>query len=200
MVFVHNKDARYDINILPAFVIPSSFMVYSFLKKRKIFVWVFLALIVSQLLFALTSLPKGASNIQEISEYVVEKSKGNILMTTELGTGSEFIFEIARIDRFRHQVFRSCLVEDYNNTFDDLIKEFGIEYVIASKELKTDKLQNFYQYITKSRNFEVEREFKEFLIIRNKNFVGKPEKICNYICATREKICSEFKNPREALR
>ena len=51
-----------------------------------------------------------------------------------------------------------------------------------------------------SKNFVIEKEFDEFLVIRNKNFSGKPANICNYICATQEKICSMFNIPQEALR
>jgi len=205
MVFIENKNPKYTINMLPAVVIPSSYIIYNYLKKagRKVLFVLLSGLLILQFLFALSSIPKGYSEVEEISKYVVVNSKGNILVNSALGTSSPFIFEIAKIDSFNHQILHPCLVNEANESFGELIERFNIEYIITERNynLLSDRQREFLNYLDNSEEFVKEKEYSEFVVFRKSNFVLKgQEKICNYICATHELICSTFKKPSDSLK
>jgi hypothetical protein len=204
MTYVENKNPKYTINTLPAFVLPSSFVINSILKKKmKVLVVLFSVLLISQFVFSLTKIPKGFEEVEKISKYVVKNSEGNILVDSMLGGASPFIFEIARVDNFTHQVFRPCLIEDSTESFENILKNASIEYVIQEKNLRvlTEEQRKFFEYLSDPKKFVKEKEYKSFIVFKNVNFSKRVEReIYNYVCATKEFIRSENKKPSEFLR
>lgn len=204
MVFIENKNTKYTINMLPAIVIPASYLIYNYFKRfNKISIAAFLILLVLQFMFALRATPKGYSDVEEISRYVNENSKGNILVNSLLGSSSPFIFEIARNNNFTHQVFNPCLINEMNESFDRIVERFGIDYVISEKNIEsmTERQKEFINFINTFGQFSIEKEYKEFILFKKNNFTLETvEKKCNYICATREIVCSTFNKPSDSLR
>ena len=205
MVIVHNKDARYSMNFLPAFVIPASYVIYEFIKKTKgtYILYILLAVIFLQGIFTFVNVPYGFPNVEDIAKYIGEDNEGNVLINTGLGTESPFIFELVRIGKFERQTIRPCVIEFLNESYDNLIKRFDIKYIISDKDESglTQKQKEFIEYMTTSNNFSLVKYFDRFFISKSSDY--KPQEkaeICNYVCATRELVCTKIKNPSDTLK
>jgi hypothetical protein len=192
MTFIHNKDTRYDINMMPAFVIPSSIIISELCKgKRKKLLLLFFILLLIQFVYTIKNNIVYLQNAEFISRYVVLNLKGNIL--TDF---SQFAFEISKIDNFRHQLFRTCLINDSNESYEKILSKYGIEYIILDEKSEN----SLYENISESKNFTKEIELENVVVFRNKNFVLTQQKeLCNYICSTKQIVCSKFKYPKDAL-
>ena len=203
MVFIHNKDARYTINYLPAFIIPTSYIVYNYSKKNgyhHIFVIFFIGLILGQFFISFINIPQGLRDVESIAKFINE-GEGNVLVHMNMGAESPFVFEIARNGKFKQQVFRPCTVEFLNKTHEELLNDFNIKYIIVDK-LKsgfTEKQIDFSSYLL-NRDFSKVKDFEQFAVFRYEKYTHAENAIiCNYICATREFVCSKFKTPSNAL-
>jgi len=192
MTFIHNKDTRYDINMMPAFVIPSSIVIANFCKKQyKKLLPIFFILLIAQFAYTVQNNVIYLQNAESISKYVVSNAKGNIL--TDF---IQFTFEIAKIDGFKHQIIRDCAIKDSNDTYEKTLNRYGVEYII----LKKDNGDAFYKYVSTSGKFTKEMESGDVVVFRNKNFMSTQQKeLCNYICSTKAVVCTSYSNPKDAL-
>jgi len=192
MTFIHNKDTRYDINMMPAFVIPSSIVIANFCKKQyKKLLPIFFILLIAQFAYTVQNNIIYLQNAESISKYVVSNAKGNIL--TDF---IQFTFEIAKIDGFKHQIIRDCAIKDSNDTYEKTLNRYGVEYII----LKKDNGDAFYKYVFTSGKFIKEMESGDVVVFRNKNFMPTQQKeLCNYICSTKTVVCTSYSNPKDAL-
>lgn len=204
MVIVHNKDVRYTINILPAFVIPASYVIYKISEKRGvIFSVLIIALLTIQGSLAFLSIARGFPDVESIGKWISNDKEGNVLINTGLGTESPFILEIARSGNFDHQVFRPCTIEFINDRYDKLIDNFGIKYIVVDKENQsfTERQKDFNNYLLSSNSFILDKDFSRFSILKNANYTkGSKNEICNYVCATRGTVCTNYKMPSDALK
>ncbi|MBI4010625.1 MAG: glycosyltransferase family 39 protein [Candidatus Aenigmarchaeota archaeon] len=204
MVVVHNKDQRYTMNFLPAFVIPASYALFKIYKKHvKLLLLAVAGLSLIQFALTLNSLVYGFPDVREIAQFVGEEKYGNVLVNTGLGTASPFIFEIAKSGKFDHQVLSPCVIEFLEGSPDELMHKFGVKYIVLDKETAgfTEKQSKFIESINRNVDFEVARDFKRFSVIKNNKYQPEDKnEVCNYICSTRETICSKFKIPSDALK
>jgi len=221
LTFLTNKDSRYDISIMPAFVIPSAVMLWKFMETKRLrkITFVVMVLLVVQFAFGVyvtVVVDKSLSGADVAAKYVVSKTKGNILLQHFYGVGTPFTFEIARTEKFSGVVLRNCLIESYNGSYEQMMKEYGVEYVIAkpfSELYKTTnyiygteyvymgeakKLNDFYNYMAGSEKFAKELEIDGIVVFRYKDFTAA-SKVCNYICSTNSVMCTNFLNPQDAL-
>ena len=204
MVVLHNKDQRYTMNFLPAFVITASYILYTIFKKHvKLLMLTVVVLSLIQSAITFNSLVYGFPDVIEIAQFVGEEKDGNVLINTGLGTASPFIFEIAKSGKFEHQVLRPCVIEFLEESPDELIDKFDLKYIVLDKDKAgfTEKQSKFIDYVNGNENFELINDFKRFSVIKTHKY--QPEEkneVCNYICATRETVCSKFKTPSDALK
>jgi len=197
MTIVPNKVDRRIINMLPALVIPSSFLIYKTIIKRKIYIILFVILLIVQLIYSLNLMPNGIANVEKIND-VIGKD-GNVGIIMEQGGEGSFVFEIAKKNKFEHQVIRPCTFLDLNETPNQIIQNFSIKYIIVVwKTLDTEKLNNIAKIVEKS--FPKIAEFENYSVyLNNQTVIRKNEVICNYICSTKNFICVENKKPIEFL-
>jgi hypothetical protein len=169
----------------------------SHLLLRKKILLGLLVLIAIQMWFAFYTLPHGLRGYELVSNYVVAHARGNILLATPLGAGSEFIFPIARMDKFEHRVYRSCLIHDSPEEFEEVLREYGIEFIVVGGKLRSPRLVGFKNFVSTSAKFEKIGMFGDFEVFRYEDWTqGKP---CNYICATQQMVCSDMA-PLQALK
>ena len=206
MVILHNKDARYTINLIPALVIPASYTIYRLSQKlgnMNLFLFIMVGLLMTQGLLAYINLIRGFTDVEAVSKHITNNLEGNVLVNTGLGTESPFIFEIARNSNFSHQVFRPCTIEFLEESPDSLVEKFGIKYIIVDKNFQsfTEKQRQFMEFINKNSNFTLLGDYERFSILQNNNYENVDDnEICNYVCATRKFTCSKFKYPSDALK
>lgn len=203
MVTLHNKDTRYTINFLPAFVIPASYVIYKIAKTSELFIFIVIGLVLTQVILAFVNIKYGFPEVYEIAKYIIQDKEGNVLINSGLGTASPFIFEMARNSDFEHQVFRPCVIEFLNESYSELTRKFDIKYVVVDKEQEgfTKRQQEFSQYLVQGGEFSLAKDFSRFYVMKNGNYMPKEKnEICNYVCATREFVCSKFKIPSDALK
>lgn len=204
MVVVHNKDQRYTMNFLPAFVIPASYGLYTFFKKNvKLLLLVAVGLALVQSIITLSTLIYGFPDVREIAQFIGEDRNGNVLVNTGLGTESPFIFEFARSERFERRILRPCVIEFLEEDSSELVEKFGVKYIVLDKRKTsfTESQNKFIDYINSNENFELVKDFERFSVIKNNKYQPEEkDEICNYICSTRKFVCSKFKTPSDALK
>lgn len=206
MVIVHNKDPRYTINFLPAFVIPASYVIYKIGKKGhtgKLFLVIVVGLLFTQATLAFSEIIHGFPDVVDIARYLSNDKEGNVLIDTGLGTESPFIFEIAKYSKFDHQVFRPCTIEFLDENFADMIDKFGIKYMVVDKDKQgfTQKQKEFSDFINKKGTFSLVNDFSRFSVLKNNNYTNEDkDELCNYVCATKSFVCTKFKNPNDVLK
>ena len=206
MVILHNKDARYTINFIPALVIPASYTIYRVSQKignMNLLLFLMVGMLITQGLLAYINLIQGFKDVEAISKFITNDKEGSILVNTGLGTESTFIFEIARNSNFTHQVFRPCTIEFLEESPADLVEKFRIKYIIVDKNFQsfTEKQKEFTKFITINGNFSLAKDYERFSLLQNNNYEEvDTNEMCNYVCATREFTCSKFKYPSDALK
>jgi len=197
MTFVMNKASHYIINIIPALVIPSSFVVYKYITKKRTHTIVFILILIVQFVYSLYLISYGVKNVQEITQ-ILER-EGNIGIITDRGSESPFIFEMARKDRFNRQVFRPCLFLDSNRTSNEIIENYNVRYMLIMwEELNIEELHNIANEINESSS--VIEKFDNYVVYEYDQNIEHNETICNYICSNKQIVCSKFKKPSDALK
>ena len=216
---IENKNIKYTINMLPAIVLPAAYTINSYLKKsNRTGIAIFAALFLLQFILSTplmktnfpdvfpdtikTNFTDVFPDVQSIGTYVSQRSEGNILINDIPGADSPFIFEIAKNSNFTHLTFNPCLINDANESFDKTLNNYGIDYIISGKgTLMTERQKEFLNFMNTSGQFELEKEYEEFLIFKNNDFNKTAAGIrCNYICSTKKIVCSEFNKPSDSLR
>ncbi len=206
MTIVHNKDVRYTLNFLPAFVIPGAYILHKVLKKIiniHTLLTLIIALALIQYVVSFTNLIYGFPEVEGVAKYILEDNSGNILINIGLGTASPFIFEIARNSNFEHQVLRPCTIESLNESYGVLMRKFGIKYIVVDEDRQgfKEKQNDFMKYIDENEAFVKVKGFSRFSVIKNNDYSAEEKAdLCNYVCATREIVCTKFKIPQDALK
>lgn len=215
MTLISNKAWQYTISMLPAIVIPSSYAIYKFLGRFKKIGFVVLAcLLLVQFTHSLIiitypvtpeltpHIERSFSDVRSISNDIMSYS-GNALLNIHSDDSAPFIFEVAVSDNFRHQIYRPCLVTDYEKDFEQLFEDHKIEIVVNEKNqnLLSEKQVQLLNYMQSSGSFEIIKTYENYLVFRKTDFVyEKPADACNYICSVRKYVCSENKPPAEFLK
>jgi 4-amino-4-deoxy-L-arabinose transferase-like glycosyltransferase len=197
MTIVPNKVDRRIINMLPALVIPSSFLIYKFIINRKIYIILFIILLIMQLIYSIYIIPKGIANIEKINDAIGKDGNVGIIMSK--GGEGLFVFEIAKKNKFQHQIIRPCAFLDLNETPNYIIQNFNIKYIIVVwNSLDTEQLTSIAKIAEKS--FPKIAEFENYSVyLNNQTIIRKNEVICNYICSTKNFMCIANKKPNEFL-
>jgi hypothetical protein len=181
-----NKEPRYSITYIPAFVLSVSYMLERILTRKK---WKNLMVglvLLTQLLITFLLLPRSIYPLDEISNILYEKTKGNIAFVSEGRVySSAFMFKVAKLDDKRGIAFyRSCVF--FNKTEDEIqnvLKENNIHYLILVRD--GIGKENF----EKIKNLELEQKFDNIELYKYREFEEKGGETCNFICLTNEKIC-----------
>ena len=211
MTLVSNKAPKYTINYLPAFVIPAALVLTDMLDKRNYskIALVILAFVGLQMILIpytetfrdVFTFPK---NIQEVSKVAVSNSNGNIFIQSNYGSGGPFIFEMAKLEKFKNQIFRPCDNLNLTGNFEKFLSENRVDIIIANQTQESQgrkDLDALYTHISSSEDFERIYENQGAEIYRYKNFTSlRDGKICNFVCALGKITCSEFRLPADALK
>ena len=181
---VPNKDGRFVISYLPAFIFPLSyFLVKSPGKYKNI---ALILLILSEVFVAFYFLPQYHYPIDQIAEVVYENTEGNVALVSEDGIHSAaFMFHLAKLDKNRTiMVYRPCVFNDKaGDEIQQFLKERNIYYLILVED------GDFYENFEKIKNVRLEQEFFYAKLYRYELFDGQGTKKCNFICLTQEEIC-----------
>ena len=199
---IPNKEGRYLLPAIPALVFPMAFYIAK-LPRYFPLAALFLALVfVTYLSYTLLT-PLFYYNIpySEIASEILKKD-GNVLLPSETGWfySSPLIFEMMTLDNSReHAVFRPCVLDAKN--LDDLKKVNGIRYAIVAEPAVVDfgKIDD----VKSDKSFEIVKTipYKDTTITIYENMKYQPQKaLCNYICVLGQWICTDYKNPQDALR
>jgi len=204
-VFIPNKEGRYLLPVIPVLLYSLSFYISKLPKFFSLatFITCFILIIYTSYLILSPPLYYN-TNYEEIATQVVKK-EGNTILVSDSDSfySSAIIFEIMRQDLAKtHSVFRTCVmdIKDLNT----LAKEDGIRYAI----IPSSGVSNFTYTLNTStiKNFPYFQLIKTFAsknttiyVYENSNYVHQKQN-CNYICITKEWICSNYTYPSNALR
>jgi hypothetical protein len=172
-------------------------MIYNLIQRNRIFISIFILLLIAQFTYTFFRFPKGIENVGKINN--VLKKEGNVGIIMSEGGAAPFIFEIAKNSKFNRQVFRPCLFLEINETLDSILQKFSIRYIIVWKTLEVKQLNKIAEII--KQFFPKVGELNNYVIYENNQDQRESRKIlCNYVCSTREIICSRFKDPSNAFK
>jgi len=184
-----NKNIRYTILYLPAIL----FTVPYFLEKiftRKIFSMFLVVLVIFQVYASYDFLNKTRNPIKEVAEYIYENSDGNVAFISEQDEfyTSSFMFYLNTIDKERRmQVFRPCVFEEKTEgDIQNFLKNNNIHYLVFIEDAK------FSENFEKIKNINFENQIGLAKVYSLNGFMRKEGRKCNYICLTKETVCSHF--------
>lgn len=204
LTLIPNKEPRFSqLFLLPTYATTGLFLeklTTSFKKKRLIGNFL---LIIFLLFYFIVSLSTFIPTIQyypskELSHqifYLLPKN-ANIALFSEADPlfSSVVMWHIRTLDKDKNvQIFRACIFN--NKTPEEIlqaIKENNIYAIVYQTWNPNPQLENIKNELKLASKVTSYNFTTEIYIV--KNFVSKErEKICNYICLTREEICIEQK-------
>lgn len=190
---IPNKEPRFSqFFMLPVYLTAGYYLVKLKIKqiKPKIMLSVFLLgyLIISLLIFIPTMQYYPS---KEISEQVFEKTKGNVALFSEADPffSSVLMWHIRTLDKDKNiQIFRACIFNNKNQEeILEIIKKNNIYYIVYQTWNPRD-IEQIKPYLNLEDRVINYNLTTETYVMKDFTF-KKQEKICNYICLTKEKLC-----------
>ncbi len=191
-----NKEPRfYQWLFLPAYF-AFSFYAVNLIGRYKLKALLPIAALIVVYLFysyAFISAEVGYNHIPEAEKFMQQNLTGNIAVLSEEGKtySSEFIFLTAASDARKEKfVYRPCaFLNKSAEEIEQIIKDNNIQYAVFLN--KGDGSYLGGDMLDKIRNgLNYEKTFGNIDVYSVKNFSFQKKEICNYICLTQQKICT----------
>jgi hypothetical protein len=190
LTIIPNKELRFSqFFLLPTYITASYYL--NKLKRHFAIIAILLYALFSFLMFlpGIVSYPT-----KDISQYIYENNKqgGNVALFSEDEPlySSSLMWYTRLLDNNRNiRFYRSCVFENKNETeIVSLMKENNIQFVIYSSwssEVMIEKIKNRLQLEKEI----VSNDYKTQIYVF-KDFSYSNNKKCNFVCLTKEMICS----------
>ncbi len=190
LLILENKDFRFAFILLPIYAVACGYLFENLVKHWKKLTIVIIVLILS--LQTVYNIYSSQSTVYPIEKIIksIEKDGGNVLITSESPVHSADYMLYGDLNRIKGNMFRPCILEKGNLT-KDLLKEWGIEYIIDQNNTIDENTKN----ILDIRLIKEERIVNSYIrLFKTSETYDRVD--CNFVCLLNGTICKgqDFSN------